>query len=242
MQVNPAETGLMYRNIVADRDYLRHGVELGPGSTVFDVGANIGLASLFFHWERPDVRIFAFEPAHPLFEALQANMRDHRVNAVCYDCALSNRTGSARLVCYPHITAMSSLYADVEHDIGITRQFLANSGFGSDDVEDMVVGRHETHSTTCELRTLSDVIAANGVEVVDLLKVNVEKSELDVLDGLDDADWPRVRQAAVQVHDIDGRVASLRGRLERLGFRTALDQDALLAGTDIYDVFAVRAA
>ena len=76
---------------------------------------------------------------------------------------------------------------------------------------------------------------------VALLKVNVEKAECDVLAGLDARDWPRVRQITMQVHDLDaGRVAAVRRDLERRGFAVAVDQDPLLAGTEIFDLFAWR--
>ncbi|CAM9553811.1 unnamed protein product, partial [Ectocarpus sp. 12 AP-2014] len=47
-----------------------------------------------------------------------------------------------------------------------------------------------------------------GVAGVDLLKVDVEGDELAVLHGIDDDDWPKIRQIALEVHDIDGRLAA----------------------------------
>ena len=44
----------------------------------------------------------------------------------------------------------------------------------------------------CQLKTLSEVIRESQVERIDLLKVDVEKSELDVLAGIDEDDWPKI--------------------------------------------------
>src|SRR5439155_465432 len=44
---NPSETGFVFREIFEEHSYLRHGVTLKPGDCVFDVGANIGLFTLF---------------------------------------------------------------------------------------------------------------------------------------------------------------------------------------------------
>src|SRR5438132_5849777 len=134
VQLNPAETSLQYRDIVATRAYLQHGLTVEPGATVFDVGANIGISSLFFHWEAEAVRIFAFEPVPTLFEALEANMERHDVDAVLFQCGLSRETGRAHLTCYPEVTVMSSAYADPEYDAAVTRTFLLNSGFDRQDV------------------------------------------------------------------------------------------------------------
>jgi 31-O-methyltransferase len=240
LQVNQAETSLQYRDIVATRAYLAHALRLERGATVFDVGANIGISTLFFHWEAPDVRVFSFEPVPILFEALAANVASHGVDAVLFDCGLGRARGRTRLVYYPDVTVMSSAYADPEHDAAVTRAFLVNSGFGPEDVDDLMRDRHETETVECELRTVSDVINEHAVERVDLLKVNVEKAEADVLEGIEECHWPKVRQVTMQVHDVAGRARTMCRDLERRGFESHLDQDPLLAGTDIFDLYARR--
>jgi 31-O-methyltransferase len=240
MQLNAAETSLQYRSIVNNRSYLQHGVRLSPGATVLDVGANIGISALAFHWECVDVRVFSFEPTHPLYEALAWNYATHGVAGAAFDYALSDRPGTAVMTLYPETTAMSSLYADTDHDAEVTRTFLHNSGFNDADVADMSAGRHVTCAQPCLLRTVSQVLAEHDIETVDLLKVNVEKAERDVLAGVDEADWPRIRQVVGQVHDIGGRLAEVRDEMTGRGFAVVCDQDALLDGTDIYDMYAWR--
>ena len=239
-QINPGETSLMYRNIVSGRSYLRHGVVLRRGATVFDVGANIGIATLFFHWDCPDVRIFAFEPAPQLYEALEANVAEHRVNAVLSRCALSCSPGVRGLTYYPDTTAMTSMYADPEDDARLTRVFLENSGFGPEDVADLAADRHRSEVAECELSTVSEVMHTSDITVIDLLKINVEKSEYDVLLGIDDEHWPSIHQLSVQLHDIEGRLDCIRDDLTARGYQVRVDQDPLLAGTEIFELFAVR--
>lgn len=239
-QINPGETGLMYRNIVACRSYLQHGVALRPGTTVFDVGANIGISALFFHWECPDLRIFAFEPAPLLFEALTANLAEHQVKAIACNYALHRAPGTRQLTYYPDTTAMSGLYADPDNDAELTRVFLANSGFDNDDVEDLAAGRHSTVTSDCRLRTISEVVEECHVDAIDLLKINVERAEGDVLAGVAESFWPRIRQLTMQLHDIEGRLKEVSGELAGRGYRVAVAQDPLLAGTEIYELFAVR--
>ncbi|MEV4379698.1 FkbM family methyltransferase [Streptosporangium sp. NPDC049644] len=239
-QLNPAETSLQYRSIVGDRSYFRHDVRLEPGMTVFDVGANIGIAALAFHWECPGTRILAFEPARPLYDALCANLAAHGLNAKAFDCALSHTPGTATLTVYPETTAMSGMYTDVGHDAEVTRTFLANSGFAPEDVTDMAEGRHVTEEQECQVRTISEVMAAEGVHRIGLLKINVEKAECDVLAGIAPDDWDAVDQIVMQVHDIDGRLASVRDDLTGRGFQVDIGQDPLLRNTDIFDVYARR--
>ncbi|WP_028922303.1 FkbM family methyltransferase [Pseudonocardia acaciae] len=239
-QVNPGETALLYRDIFTERCYMRRRLSLNPGDTVFDVGANIGMAALFFHLECPGLTFHVFEPAPIPYAALIANLAAHGLSAHPSRCALGESPGVGRLTYYPDSTVMSGLYADAEAEAALTRTYLTRSGFDSDDVREMLSGRHENTVMNCPVQTLSAVIAARGVESIDLLKLDVEKSELDVLRGLDERDWPKVRQVVAEVHDIGGALKSFTALLEVHGFDVETEQDELLRGTEIFEVFAFR--
>ena len=64
-------------------------------------------------------------------------------------------------------------------------------------------------------------MAQENIECIDLLKINVEKSELDVLLGIEESDWQKIKQIVLEVDVKDnlaaiiplcsnGRVTSLR--------------------------------
>jgi 31-O-methyltransferase len=241
LQVNAAETSLQYRNIYVDREYTRQGIHLGPAAVVLDIGANIGIASLFFHSQCADAQIFAFEPAELLFGALRANLAEAGANARAFQQAVGAKPGTATLAVYPRTTAMNSMYADADYDREVTRIFLRNCGLTEADVEDMVSDRYTSFTQECEVTTVSAVLAQAGLDRVDLLKINVEKAESDVLAGIRGDDWPKIRQIVMQVHDIDGRVERIRRDLTERGFVVSTRQEPLLHGTDIYDLAARRA-
>ena len=46
---NKNETDLLYLELFEERTYLRHGISLRDGDSVFDIGANVGLFTLFVH-------------------------------------------------------------------------------------------------------------------------------------------------------------------------------------------------
>ena len=71
--LNRRETDYVYREIFEDQCYLRHGITLGEAATVIDIGANIGLFSLFVRSRCPSASVFAFEPSPAAFRALRAN-------------------------------------------------------------------------------------------------------------------------------------------------------------------------
>ena len=79
---SPAEALFIHREIFQQDCYLAHGgISLPPGSTVVDVGANIGLFVLRLLLDAqlaPAVRqVYALEPLPPTAEVLEANVRMH---------------------------------------------------------------------------------------------------------------------------------------------------------------------
>ena len=51
-------------------------------------------------------------------------------------------------------------------------------------LDELVQARLETEQYRCQLRTLSDVVREEGVERIDLLKIDVENAEYEVLMGI----------------------------------------------------------
>jgi FkbM family methyltransferase len=95
----------------------------------------------------------------------------------------------------------------------------------------------------CRLVTLSSALAASGVSHVDLVKIDVEGAEEQVLAGIADDDWPRIRQLVIEVHDVDHRLDRLTALLARRGYRTthAREDWALHDLLGISTLYAVRA-
>lgn len=245
---NEGETRHFYDDIFTHRSYLRQGIRVPDGGCIFDVGANIGLFTLLAHHEARDVHIFAFEPAPALCELLRQNAAEHGVQAAVFACGLSDREGEAIFTFYPRSSGMSSFHADEAEERHVLRTIIANQRAGGmselaeleANADALLDLRLEPIRFMARLRRLSDVVREQRVERIDLLKVDVQKCELEVLMGIDERDWPKIAQIALEVHDEDGRVAALRDLLERRGFAVAVHQDELYVGTNIHNLYAVR--
>ena len=238
--LNPDETRFVYGEVFGARCYLQHGIELHDGDCVFDVGANIGLATVFFHRERQGVRIFAFEPNPSACECLRANVALHGADARVFECGLSREPGTAEFTFYPANSVMSGFHADLETDRGTTKTCMVNRGVAPRDAERLLGFLFKTQTFPCRLRTLSEIVDEQDVARIDLLKVDVEKSELEVLEGIRAEHWDRVRQAVVEVHDEKGALAKVESLLATHGFEITAEQDPLLEGTTLHTVFATR--
>ena len=246
MQINKNETDFLYTEMFEEVMYLKHGITVLPGDTIFDVGANIGIFALWANLRSRGGAFYAFEPNPETFAVLRTNCALYGLDARLFPCALSSAAGSAPFTFYPGFTIMSGLYADHEEEKDVVLSWLhkQNAEEGPAEVlDELLEDRLRTRTFDTPLRTLSEVIREQGVERIDLLKINVEKAELDVLQGLADEDWPKVQQVVLQLHDVDGRLQTVTGMLERQGFAVTVDEDfAVEADLHIHYLYAVRAA
>ncbi len=252
---NKSETDYMYREIFEEQVYLRNGIELAADACVFDVGANIGLFTLFTSGRCADGKIYAFEPVAPTFDALRLNTALYAANVKLFPVGLSEVEKAAAFTFYPRSSMMSGLstYADAMDDIEALKRLMRNHGQAGEDgangwlehADEIFEEKFRGETHQCNLRRLSDLIREEGVARIDLLKVDVQRAELDVLKGIEPEDWRKIRQVVLEVHDEQG--ASGGGRLHQVtellasrGFAVVIEQPALFAGTDRYNLYATR--
>jgi len=76
--VGPVSPLLMTRHdlLTVNEVFCRRDYGRGPYNTVVDIGANIGLASLYFLTRSPSTRVWAFEPDPANVAQLRANLAD----------------------------------------------------------------------------------------------------------------------------------------------------------------------
>lgn len=235
----PRQLPFQLIEIVRKRTYLQHGVDVREGDVVLDVGANVGVAAAFFASQCGAGLVHSFEPVTPIFRMLSENLR-HFPTCVGHNYGLSSSSRRAPVTYYPQADAMSGLYADASEDRARVRTYMINSGMSEAKADRKLDGRYDAVTLECELRTLSSVLREEALERVDLLKIDVEKAELDVLRGIEESDWSRIKQVVVEVHDEHGRAATIGRMLSNQGFSVATEQDPIWRGTAIHMLYATR--
>jgi FkbM family methyltransferase len=244
------EVDYFYRDIFEKQVYAKNGISIGPGDCVFDVGANIGLFTLFVHTYFKDVESYSFEPAPPLFEILKANTSAQAPRANLFNCGLSNAEKTSKLTFYPNSSGMSSFYADLDEEKDVLRSIMVNQmeqGMAGMDrlmkyADELLEERLISEIYECRLTTLSSFLRERNLKRIDLLKIDVQKSELDILQGIEDVDWERIRQIVIEVHDIDDRLNRISRLLRDRGFGLVVEQDDLYEGSVMYNVYAIKPA
>jgi tyrocidine synthetase-3 len=246
--LNRGESDFMYREIFQENSYFRHGITLNPGACVFDLGANIGVFSMFVNRVCRDAEIYAFEPIPPVFEVLSLNMLLYGAGVKVFNHGISDQEGEVDLTYYPHATILSGEFADREQEAEAVRAFISSRAVGTKEedigdsqVSELLDNRLESSQFKCRMKTLSRVMAENRIDRIDLLKIDVEKAELNVLRGINEADWSKIFQIVIEVHDVDGRLEAIKDLLLAHGYRVTVDQDRELENTNLYNLYAVLA-
>lgn len=185
--------------IVFRRCFTPRGFELRPGETVVDVGANIGVFSVYAG-RTPGVRVVAVEPAASNLACLERNLRANGCGGTAvFAGALADRPGPVRL-------------------------FRSRNG-----VLHRIVGGEEPGGEAVEVpaASLEQLLDEQGVERVDLLKMDCEGAEGLVLGSAPKSVLERVRRIAMEFHDDASPLSheELRALLEAQGFSTFLRWD-----------------
>jgi len=242
------QTSILCKEVFEDKVYLKHGIALEDGDVVFDVGANIGLFTLFARRKCPGAQIYSFEPLPPNFELLRANVTRHNADARLFNYGLSNSSTIANFTFYPEAAGLSGRTAnsagDKEDTKAIVTDWIRNAARENEQdllpqsqLDELLNEYLRGEIYSCSVKTLSDVIREHDVERIDLLKIDVEGSEFDVLSGIQGADWRRIKQIAIEVHSrsILKHITSL---LEAHGFRFVVDDSMVVHengnGHDVY--------
>jgi FkbM family methyltransferase len=145
-----------------------------PPAVIFDVGAHRGESLYIFNHWFPRSHVHCFEPGGEAFAALCKHARNNP-RATCVNAALSDNVGEGTLYVRRGTANSSLLNYTTEHR-----------------AEDL---RHEE---AVRIDTIDNYCAANGIERIDMLKVDTEGLDLSVLTG-GRAMFERVAIGIVQV-------------------------------------------
>src|SRR4051812_1873566 len=245
--LNKSETDYIYNEIFVLQAYLRHGISIRDGDCIVDAGSNIGLFTVFANRMARNLRMLSFEPNPAAFACLKANAEAWGSAVKCLPFGLSRDNKSAELTFFQGLSLLSGFYADAKTEREVVKNYVLNQQepdandreHAVADIGALIDDRLQSRIVTAQLRTLSSVMLEEGIQQIDLLKINVEKSELDVLMGIASNDWPKIRQLVIEV-DQQGNLSPITSLLEQQGFEYLVEQDPLLRNTDLCYVYAIR--
>ncbi|MGA8172534.1 MAG: FkbM family methyltransferase [Methylocystis sp.] len=230
-----SETVFIFREIFEQRCYERHGVTVGDGDVILDVGANVGLFALSVMERFRGLKIVCFEPVPTTRACLERNLEESRWRSHHEITILANAVGStngeATIAYFPRAPGNSTLHLEekrrewnkIADEItpSLIRKWnkaytLLPRGliawFMRPMLDDAVRFR-------CKICTLSDTIRQQGLERIDLLKIDIEGAEIEALRGIEEQHWSRIQQLVMEVAPANkSSLTALGDRLRAVGF------------------------
>ena len=247
--INKHETDFMYKDIFEDLIYLRNEIIIKKNSCIVDVGGNIGLFSLFIKQNYPEAKIFAFEPIPTLRKIFQSNLKSYD-NVEVSEYGLTNETKEEILTYYPGYSLMSGFHCDFDEDTKILaecieKDFLKenpNLEKNSDRILKLIseTKLNEKQTIKCRLTTLSAFIKLNNIQQIDLLKINAEKSELNILNGIEKNDWSKIKQIILEVNNLKGSLKQITEKLTQNNFDIIIEKEDRKRTSYLFNIYARR--
>ena len=181
-----------FTNVWLVEEYKREGFPIESSDNIIDVGAHIGLFTVYAAQFCKNGRIFSYEPVKENFELLKENISLNVLNNVyIFNNAVSDSTGTIKIYLNQEDQAAHSSYHKSEKYI-------------------------EANAVS-----IKDIIDMNKIEVCNFLKLDCEGSEFKILDGIDDNYFDKIKKMCLEYHILDEKSADLKqlkDRFKRLNY------------------------
>jgi len=167
--------------------------------TFYDLGANIGMATLYLKWLYPHAVVHAFEPDPDTFLLLKKNIEDnHLANVHLYNVAIGGKEGSVDF--YTNSSASGSLRMSVGRE------------------------RAEGKKLTVPMKTLSSFLTAQDTYV----KIDTEGSETETVRELvQSGSITKIKEMVIEYHhrinSESSKLSEILTPIERAGFEYELE-------------------
>lgn len=245
------QLSMLYKEIFEDEVYFKHGIELSDNPIVMDVGANIGTFSMHVKQKYPEAYVVAFEPIPQIFSGLKKNFEHRNIRGKVLNYGISDKNEQARFHYYPEMAGMSGRFANqetileavekyidhdkttllnneeiVHSDLQLAKSFyetLDNKTIPADEIRNYLETIYQSEEVECELTTISNTIDELGLPYIDLLKIDVEKSEHLAIRGIQEPHWKIIKQIVIEV-DGDNNLEFITSTLNQKGFEIINDE------------------
>lgn len=148
-----------------------------PGMVALDIGAHVGYYTrLFAELVGEEGRVLAFEPNPQTYETLAHNIRAYPQISL-HQVAVSNREGQAELYDYLMMSASGSLHYNEN------LRELERSQVAEYDIAPRVKKDFDTRTFKVRTVALDNYLAAQGIDSIDFIKMDIEGAEMDALRG-----------------------------------------------------------
>ena len=143
-------------------------------SSILDIGANVGIFSLYFYHAHHNLKCYLFEPVPNTFQWLLKNAQLNHVNENRYfpfNIGMSDEKGSFDF----YVPASNEAASLVANDDSFYRKKATEYGD--------YTGSTEIDKVVCNVDTIDSFTASHTIDNISFIKIDVEGNELKVLRG-----------------------------------------------------------
>ena len=177
-------------------EYSKQDFQIKKTDVVIDVGAHIGLFSLYASQNCTKGKIFAFEPIKENYEILESNKKlNDFSNIQSENCAISN------------VTSKITLYQSNDES-GHSKFIQTNN------------------PVEVASKSLNDFFKENRLESVNLLKLDCEGSEYEIIDSLEDKYFEMTEKMIIEYHLADSNpelLEKLKNKLKYHSYKISIE-------------------
>jgi len=166
-----------------------------PNSKVIDIGAQIGVFSIFASKLAKNVEVYSYEPLKENFIMLNKNIQLNKVasNVKAFNFGLSGKGGEREITICEENTGGHGFYAEGDRKVKI------------------------------KTITLKDVFDKNNLEFCDYLKIDCEGAEYEILYNTPQKYLEKIKSISMEYHKNDD-IQKLKQFLEKVGFKVKIDK------------------
>ncbi len=239
--INETEAQVLINEIFNSHVYLHGGLTLNPGAVIFDIGANIGIFSLYALYKcHYDASIYSFEPIPNSFECLNRNLNPYQKKVFLFNVGISNvekdclvdftrfgnsfatatyRPQDKIIANYEPLLRYETLLKIAYHWNKLFYYKLKYLPF----MRNYLIKKNYNKLTIetkvrCHLTSLGKFIEKHQIDHIDYLKIDVEGAEFDVIKSIKPEQFSLIQQICIEAHDINNRVEQLVHYLERYDY------------------------
>lgn len=184
--------------IFKEREYkIAESVIASAHEPILDIGAHVGLFSMYARLLNPSVVIYALEPETNNFKFLKDNIQENKLKDIkLFQIALGGRTEKIDLVLSKD-SHNHHLLSSPEYDIS----------------------SEDSNTQTVQVYSLRDFLDQEKIKRISLLKMDIEGGEYEVFSALMPADFARIESVIMEYHNYSGfNYKTIETQLRENGF------------------------
>lgn len=191
----------IFKEIFVNNVYNRGEVKIKEGDIIFDIGANVGVFSLYASLIK-GTKVYAFEPHPTNFKILSNNVSQNKItNIECFEFAIG---------------------IDNEDRTLIEGNIAGGHKISNENERVNSEGRLKVKSVT-----LPSMIEKLNINTIDFVKLDCEGAEGEIIKSLSQDDLKKIDKMAIEFHDNHSILShdEILKKLNNSGFKTFLKWD-----------------